>query len=430
MKKIKIGMLGIGNIGQGTYRTLEMSRAKIEEATGLNLEITKILNRHPERDRGIDIPREKYVTDIHEIIDDPEIDIVVELIGGIEPATTFMADALRAGKHVVTANKAAIAANGELLQKIAHENHLMLRFEASVAGGIPILNAVTTALISNEFSEVQGILNGTTNYILTKMTENRQAYADALRDAQARGFAETDPTADVEGIDAANKLSILISLLFGIGVAPDQIPTRGITTVTSEDISFAREFGYRIKLLGSARAKDGEVTCNVEPSLVPEDHPLANVNNEFNAVYVTGNAVDKLMFYGRGAGPLPTGSAVMGDIISIARKIEKNAAYDLLPHLRYDAGLSFAGEGKNPYYIRVTAPDHPGVLGQITSTFGVYGVGIRTMMQRAVASHSDTVPLIFIVYAIEKNILSTALDVLVGNGSVLRVDNVLRVLDF
>lgn len=428
MKKINIGMLGIGNIGKGTYQTLEMSRSKIEQSTGLSLEIVKILNRHPEIDRGIDIPKEKYVTDAYDIINDPDIDIVVELIGGIEPATTFMADALKAGKHVVTANKAAIAANGQMLQELAYKNQLMLRFEASVAGGIPILNAISSALISNEFSQVQGILNGTTNYILTKMTENGTPYEEVLRDAQAKGFAEADPTADVEGIDAANKLSILISLLFGIGIKPGDIPTKGITTVTSEDIAFAKEFGYKIKLLATAHNENGKVTCNVEPSLVSENHPLANVNNEFNAVYITGNAVDNLMFYGRGAGPLPTGSAVIGDVVSVARKIEKGAAYDLLPHLRYDADLEFAGEGAHHYYIHCHAVDHPGVLGQIASTLGVYGIGIKTMMQRAGDNSGGTVPMIFIVYDVDKSILTTALQVLLTNGSVSSVDNVLRVL--
>ena len=229
MRKIKVGMLGIGNIGKGTYRTLEMGRKKIEDTTGLSIEIVKILNRHPDRDRGIDIPREKYVTDAYDIIDDPDIDIMIELIGGIEPATTYMADALRAGKHVVTANKAAVAANGRMLQQLAQENQVLLRFEASVGGGIPILNAITTALVSNEFTEVLGILNGTTNYILTQMAENGASYEDVLKEAQRMGFAEADPTADVEGLDAANKLSILISLLFGVGVSPEEIPTKGMS---------------------------------------------------------------------------------------------------------------------------------------------------------------------------------------------------------
>ena len=279
-KIIKVGMLGIGNIGKGTYQALEMNHQKIAETTGLDIEIVKILNRNPAKDRGIDIPKEKYTTDVNEILSDPDIDIVVELIGGIEPATTYMAQALSNGKSVVTANKAAIAANGPKLAALAQENHVLLRFEAAVAGGIPILTSVTTALLSNEFNEVHGILNGTTNYILTQMSEYGKDYSEVLKDAQAKGFAEADPTADVEGIDAANKLSILISLIFGTSAAPDVIPTQGITAVSSEDIAFASEAGYRIKLLASAQKSGGKVYGNVEPALVPVSHPLASVNNE------------------------------------------------------------------------------------------------------------------------------------------------------
>ena len=318
-KIIKVGMLGIGNIGKGTYQALEMNHQKIAETTGLDIEIVKILNRNPAKDRGIDIPKEKYTTDVNEILSDPDIDIVVELIGGIEPATTYMAQALSNGKSVVTANKAAIAANGPKLAALAQENHVLLRFEAAVAGGIPILTSVTTALLSNEFNEVHGILNGTTNYILTQMSEYGKDYSEVLKDAQAKGFAEADPTADVEGIDAANKLSILISLIFGTSAAPDVIPTQGITAVSSEDIAFASEAGYRIKLLASAQKSGGKVYGNVEPALVPVSHPLASVNNEFNAVFINGNAVDDLMFYGRGAGKLPTASAVLGDVIEAAK---------------------------------------------------------------------------------------------------------------
>ena len=428
MRKIKVGMLGIGNIGKGTYRTLEMGRKKIEDTTGLSIEIVKILNRHPDRDRGIDIPREKYVTDAYDIINDPDIDIMIELIGGIEPATTYMADALRAGKHVVTANKAAVAANGRMLQQLAQENQVLLRFEASVGGGIPILNAITTALVSNEFIEVLGILNGTTNYILTQMAENGASYEDVLKEAQRMGFAEADPTADVEGLDAANKLSILISLLFGVGVSPEEIPTKGITTVDKVDIEFAKEFGYKVKLLASAKNVNGHVTCNVEPSLVSQEHPLASVNNEFNAVYVTGSAVDSLMFYGKGAGPLPTGSAVMGDVISIARKIEKGGAYDLQPHLRYDAGAVFDGEGANQYYVRMNVIDRPGVLGSIATTLGAHRISIETMTQRANPSSSrESMPIIFITYDVEKTVLDEAIREIRESSYVKSIENVLRV---
>ena len=266
------------------------------------------------------------------------------------------------------------------------------------------------------------------------MEENGKDYADILKDAQAKGFAEADPTADVEGIDAANKLSILISLVFGLGVAPDQIPTQGITHVGADDIAFAKDSGYKIKLLASAREENGEVCASVEPTLVPVSHPLANVRNEFNAVFITGNAVDNLMFYGRGAGPLPTGSAVMGDVIGVARKWEKDSAYDIVPQLRYDADLKFIGEGSNKYYVRMTAEDIPGVMGKITTILGAHGISIETALQRpgknfgdAPSSAAPIVPLIFIFANVEKTIVSDALDDLLANHCVKSIETVMRV---
>ncbi len=422
-------MLGIGNVGTGTYRTLEMNRQKIYETTGLDIEIVKILNRSPEKDRGIYIPPEKDTQDVDDILNDPEIDIVIELIGGIEPATEYMARALANGKSVVTANKVALAANGQKLAKIAQENNALLRFEAAVAGGIPILTSLTTALLSNRFTEVHGILNGTTNYILTQMSEHGTPYEEVLKDAQAKGFAEADPTADVEGFDAANKLSILMSLVFGIGAGPDVIPTVGITSVGLEDIEYASENGYRIKLLASAKEIDGKVYGNVEPALVPVSHPLASVSNEFNAVFVSGNAVDNLMFYGRGAGPLPTGSAVLGDVIGIARKLAKDSAYDLVPQLRYDSGLEFAGEGSNKYYIRMMVPERTGVLGKIASTFGEYGISIEAMQQKSPyeVNGEDAAPIIFIVFEVEKSRLLEALEAIRKEGVILSIDNIMKV---
>ena len=324
MKKIKIGLLGLGNIGTGTYKTLDMNRSEVESAVGTSVEIVKILERDKDKDRGIVVPDEKFTTDPDEIFNDPEIDIVIELIGGIEPATTFMLPAMEHGKHVVTAKKAAVAANYGKLMDTAKKNGVMLRFEASVGGGIPILGTLTGPLRANRFEEVLGILNGTTNYILTMMTKEGLDYDTALKDAQAQGFAEADPTADVEGIDAANKLSILIALMFGKYVAPGDIPTTGITHITKEKIEEARSNGCKIKLIAHAkRLDDGSIEYEVRPMHISESHPLANINKEFNAVFVKGNAVDDLMFYGKGAGPLPTGSAVMGDVIEIAKTISK-----------------------------------------------------------------------------------------------------------
>ncbi|QIB69990.1 homoserine dehydrogenase [Aminipila butyrica] len=321
MKTIKIGLLGLGNIGTGTYKTLEMNKVQITEATGLNLEISKILERDTTRERDITVVPQQFTQDPDEIFRDPEIDIVIELLGGIEPATTFMLEAMKNKKSVVTANKAAVAANFEKLAETAKANQVEFRYEASVGGGIPIINALTTVLQANQFVEIQGILNGTTNYILTQMTDFGLNYEDVLKKAQELGFAEADPTADVEGIDVANKLSILIAILFRSYVAPGQIPTQGISNITPEDIAEAKAENSKIKLIACARMEEGQLTYSVKPTKLSSDHPLAAVSNEFNAVYVTGNAVGELMFYGKGAGPLPTGSAVMGDVLEIAKKI-------------------------------------------------------------------------------------------------------------
>lgn len=324
MRTIKIGLLGLGNIGTGTYKTLEMNREEVESTLGAKVEIVKILEKDTERDRGIKVDKNKFTMDPDDIFKDPDIDIVIELLGGIEPATSFMLSAMRNGKHVVTANKAALAANYNELTKTADENNVMLKFEASVGGGIPILGTLTGPLRANKFEEVMGILNGTTNYILTMMTKEGLDYETALKDAQEQGFAEADPTADVEGIDAANKLSILIALMFNKYVAPDDIPTTGITEITKEKIEEARSNGCKIKLIAHAKKNDdGEIEYEVRPMYISATHPLANINKEFNAVFVKGNAVDDLMFYGKGAGPLPTGSAVMGDVIEISKSILK-----------------------------------------------------------------------------------------------------------
>ncbi len=319
MKTVKVGLLGLGNVGSGTYKILDENRAIIEKRIGKNIEVVKILQRNPNKKRLVNINDYMTTQNPDDILLDSEIDIVVEAIGGIEPATTFMLTAMKNGKHVVTANKAAVAANYPKLVKTAQENHVAFRFEASVGGAIPALTAITEALAGNKFTEVMGIVNGTTNYILTKMTDLGLDYDDVLKDAQAKGFAEADPTADVEGIDVANKLSILMALAFDKYVAPKDIPTEGISKITMKDIEDAKSKECKIKLIAEAKFEDGNLSYSVKPTLLPVTHPLSSVSNEFNAVYITGNASGELMFYGKGAGPLPTGSAVVGDIISIAK---------------------------------------------------------------------------------------------------------------
>lgn len=321
LRKVNIGILGMGNVGTGTVQALEMNRAAIEKSTHRDIRLKKVLARDLTKKRDVELPEGVLTTDPTEIICSPEIDIVVELLGGIEPATEYMLKALNNGKHVVTANKAALAASYDKLLETAKENGVSLLFEASVAGGIPIINSISTVLRGNQFDEVSGIVNGTTNYILTQMTDYGLAYDDVLKTAQEKGFAEADPTADVCGFDAANKLSILMALVFDEYVHPDLIPTEGITNIRLSDIEAAKSANSKIKLLATAKNENGKITYAVKPTVIPNEHPLAGVSNEFNAVFIRGNAVGELMFYGKGAGPLPTGSAVLGDIITLAEMI-------------------------------------------------------------------------------------------------------------
>ncbi len=429
METIKIGLLGFGNVGTGTYKTLSMNRKHIEANTGLSIEISKILVNDINRKRDIQVSSDQFTQNIDDILLDPSIDIIVELLGGIEPASTYMLRALKNGKHVVTANKAAVAANFDDFMDAAKSNQVMFRYEASVGGGIPILNALTTALLANEFEEILGIVNGTTNYILTQMTEYGLDYADVLKTAQEKGFAETDPTADVEGIDVANKLSILISLVFGIRIPPEEIPTEGITNISKNDIRLSDQFGYKIKLLATAKKVGKQLEAHVQPAFVPKNHPLAAVGNEFNAVFVTGNAVDDLMFYGKGAGPMPTGSAVMGDVIEISKAIAKGAAFDHYAESKAVKMLKFVGEGQNKYYISMMVKDVPGVLGSISTTFGAFGIGVDSVLQLSKDTNSDReVPLIFILHEVTRARLDEALNKISKSKFASEIKSVIRVM--
>ena len=429
MKTIKVGLLGLGNIGTGTYKTLEMNKKQIESTTGVSIEITKILEKDVNRKRDITVTPEQFTQNPDDIFLDPSIDIVIELLGGIEPASSFMLKALQNKKHVVTANKAAVAANYDAFMDAARENQVMFRYEASVGGGIPILNTLASDLLANEFEEILGIVNGTTNYILTQMTEFGLNYADVLKVAQEKGFAEADPTADVEGIDVANKLSILISLVFGIRVAPQEIPTAGISKISKEDIKLADQFGYKIKLLATAKKVGNQLEAHVQPAFVPKDHPLASVSNEFNAIFVTGNAVDDLMFYGKGAGPLPTGRAVMGDVIEISRAIAKGAAFDHYAETKAKKMLRFVGEGQNKYYVNMMAKDVPGVLGSIATTFGACGIGVDSVLQlsREVNERRE-IPLVFILHEVTRARLDEALDKIEKSKFASEIRSIIRVM--
>ena len=322
MKNVNIAILGLGTVGGGAYEIMSSLNSElIEKRTGIHFTLTKVLERDLERLKSLGIDPSIAVSDPDLITEADDVDIVVEALGGVDFPASVMEKALLNGKGVVTPNKAAVAANFKRLKDAAEKGGAEFRFEASVGGGIPALTAIQEALSANKFTEVMGIVNGTTNYILSKMGDEDWSYEDALKDAQEKGFAEQDPTADVEGIDAANKLAILIALCFDEYVDPNEITRKGITEITSADIDEAKENGGKIKLIASAKKRGAILSYSVMPMFIPNSHPLSGVSNEFNAIYITGNAVGELMFYGKGAGALPTGSAIMGDVIAIAKNL-------------------------------------------------------------------------------------------------------------
>ncbi len=323
MKTIYVGLLGFGNVGSGTYETLSMNHDIITKAAGAQIKVKKILVNDISKPRSVDVPAELMTTNPDDILNDPEIDIVVEMLGGNEPALSYILKGMKNGKHIVTSNKLTVAQNYTLIHETAEKYGVQLKMEGCVGGGIPVLNSITTVLGVNKFDEILGILNGTTNYILTQMSNFGLDFDSVLKDAQSKGFAEASYQDDIDGIDTANKLSILIALAFGIHIHPKDIPTTGIADISKEDIQKAKENGRRIKLIANAVMMDGKLECSVRPMDLPSHHPLVDVDNEYNAVFLRGNAVDELMFYGKGAGPMPTGSAVAGDILEITKVIAR-----------------------------------------------------------------------------------------------------------
>ena len=358
MKTVQVGLLGLGNIGTGTYKTLEMNKAQIEAAAECKIEITKILERDVERKRDITVRPDQFTQDPDSIFKDPEIDIVIELLGGIEPATTFMLSAMENGKHVVTANKAVISEYFEELLTIAAENNVILRYDASVGGGIPIIGSLKEELKINRVNEIKGILNGTTNFILSKMTEEGADFADTLKLAQSIGFAEADPTADIEGYDVSRKLAILSSLAYGGIIKDEDVRKRGLSDVRAVDIEMAGDYGYIIKYLGHSVLKEGnQVYTTVEPVMFKEASIMSNVNSEFNIISIVGDIIGELQFYGKGAGKDATANAVVGDALYIINCIKDN---NFPKPLVFRKQLDKKGVGafKGKYYLRVDIDSH------------------------------------------------------------------------
>jgi homoserine dehydrogenase len=395
MRDVKIGLLGLGTVGGGVVKILETHREILEKRTGARLTLAAIADADLARPRdGLDLSRLPMVQEAARVLDDPAIQIVIELIGGLEPARTFVLRAMAAGKHVVTANKALLAHHGAELYAEARQRGVTLAFEAAVAGGIPLIRAVKEGLVANRILSCYGIVNGTCNYILSKMTDAGEDFSVVLKEAQAHGYAEADPTFDVEGVDSAHKLQILASLAFRTYVELKDIYTEGIALVTAQDIAYARELGYRIKLLAIAKSSDGGIEARVHPTMIRERSPLAAVSGVFNAVFITGDSVGDLMFYGRGAGQMPTASAVLSDTVEIATRLAHGVPalhLDLPTGDQHALPLRPMETIRSAYYLRVMAADRPGVLSQIAGILGQQDISIVSVLQKGRAK-AEAVP--------------------------------------
>lgn len=395
-RTIRIGLLGCGNVGGALIPLIERQAEVIEARTGVRLEVTRVAVRNLARDRGVTLRDGVLTRDAMSVVSDPDIDLVVEVIGGIEPARELITTALRAGKPVVTGNKELLANVGSELFTIADESGVDLLFEAAVAGGIPLIRPLRESLRGEPVTRVMGILNGTTNFILTKMTEEGAEYGEALGEAQELGYAERDPTADVEGFDAGAKAAIIASIAFGAKVVAGDVYHEGISGITAGDIAVARRLGYVVKLLGIAErdAESGDIAVRVHPAMVPTNHPLASVRESFNAVFVEGDAVGQLMFYGRGAGGAPTASAVLGDVIDAAVNLSKGTHASLGTFGR--AVIRGIDETSSEYLLSLDVADQPGVLHAVTGAFADHDVSIRAAEQEGIGPDAR---LVFITHS-------------------------------
>lgn len=435
MKKINIGLIGFGTVGTGVVKVLKENAKTIQERLGAEVILKRIADKDTTRDRGVEVDKSILTTDANDIINDPSINIVIELMGGIEPAKTFILKSLGNKKHVVTANKALLSQHGREIFKAAEQNGVDIGFEASVGGGIPIIKALKEGLVANKINSIYGIINGTANYILSKMTNEGGKFEDVLKKAQEKGYAEADPTYDVEGIDTAHKLAILINLAYGTYIKLEDIYTEGISKITPLDIKFAKEFGYRIKLLAIAKEEGGKVEARVHATMIPANHLLATVDGVYNAIHLKGNAVGSVMFYGRGAGMMPTASAVLADVVDICRNITKNATQRVSP-LSYieksvrDVEIKPIENLEIPYYLRFSVLDKPGVLSKISGILGNHNISILSVMQKD-RKVGGAVPIVIMTHHAKEKELMAALnetdkmDVVLDKTVCLRIEEAL-----
>lgn len=406
-------MIGFGTVGSGVAKILLQNAAWIRRRVGVPVELVRVADLDTIRDRGVVLPDGILVSDMRRVLDDPQIDIVLELIGGYDTAKRVLMEAIAKGKPVVTANKALLAMHGEEIFEAAARRHVDIGFEASVGGGIPVIRALTQGLAANSLLSMYGIINGTSNYILSRMTREGHSFQDVLAEAQRAGYAEADPTFDVAGIDSAHKLSIMVTLAYGTPVNFKDVYTEGITHLTPLDIDYAREFGYTIKLLGIAKLLNNEIEARVHPTMIPTASPIAQVEGVYNAIQFVGDAVGDIVLYGRGAGSLPTGSAVVSDVIDIARNLLAGSEGRVPP-------ASFQPDQRLPvrirpmeaivslYYLRFMVVDRPGVLSQISGVLGQHGISISSVLQKG-RKEGQTVPVVIMTHAATERQVQSAL---------------------
>ncbi len=412
-QKINVGLIGLGTVGSGVLRILRDNAQPIRSRLGVPIEITKIAVRDLKRDRGLRLASGVLTDNPTEIIEDPNIDIVVELIGGYQPAKELILASIGRGKHVVTANKALLAVHGEEIHEAARRASVTIGFEGSVGGGIPVIKALKEALAANRILSIYGIINGTSNYILSKMTDEERSFADVLAEAQRAGYAEADPTFDVGGIDTAHKLAILVNLAFGAHVRLDNIFTEGITSISPLDIDFGKELGYKLKLLAIAKWHDGQVEARVHSTMIPDEYPIAKVSGVYNAIQIVGDACGDIMLYGRGAGSMPTGSAVVADIMDISRHILMEPSRNLNTNPAGASAVKLVPMDSvtSIYYFRSLALDQPGVLAQISGILGRQQISIAQMIQRG-RKQGGSVPLVIMSHtALERDIQKALVEI-------------------
>lgn len=424
---IKVALLGMGTVGSGVYEVIEhLQKDNFIYKVGADVQVKYVLVRSPEKYASQVAAHTTLTTRWQDILSDDEVSVVIEVMGGIEPARTYLTEALRAGKNIVSANKDLIAVHGQELQALAAEMKRDFRYEASCLGAIPIVQPLKENMAANHFTELVGIMNGTTNYILTNMAEKGLSFEEALAEATALGYAEADPTADVEGLDAGRKVAILANIAFHTPAVFDDVHVEGITKISKLDMAYADSIGCVVKLLGIATKQDDGLCLRVHPAILAKSHPLANVGGSFNAVFVQGDAIDEAMFYGRGAGKLPTASAVVGDVIDICRDIVYGSEGRIGDYTYERIPIKPMSQMKSRFYVRLRIPDRPRVLGEVGMLFGDSGVSIAQAKQKN-STNSEDAEFIIITHEVLEEKFNEALERLNNTDSVRQVENVIRI---